>query len=321
MQYPNVPFGRRHEDSATIPPPKALPLNPGAALTSPLLDAHAVVFAAPPFKGEFVAKSQQKLYYYDNRGTIVPSMNVTSTTKDVFFMGFLDNDSVRMCTGLVDPVTKILTIELRSPGVAARVLRTIQLPAKYAYSSLDTTISLTGVNLNVAPYVSFIVLVNTATNGDLVNAMLRVPLASDVIEDIDVGTESQYPWLLVSYCTQCNDVRRAVFTGAAHRVSSADTLGAFSIVCGGNFYEVMYPTTYLPTPSLSAAVNPYQLIVPVTSDVVTFSTSVSEDGATLGGSLPSQRMFSRIHFDAWLRDIALNKGSLYAAVRRTTSKI
>ncbi len=321
MQYPQIPFGHRAEDNAMIPPPKALTLNPGAALTSPLLDAHAIVFAAPPFKGEFVAKSQKKLYYYDKNGAVVPSLTVTSATKDVFFMGFLDNDAVRLCTGVVDLATKQLIVELRTPGAAVRVLRTLQLPTDYVYSSLDTTITLTGVNLNVAPHVSFIVLVNKATNGDLVNKMLRVASDSDTVEEVDIGTGSQFPWLLVSYCTQCTDVKRAVFTGAAHRVSSADTLGSISIVSGGNFFEVMYPTTYLPTPSLAAALNPYQMIVPVTSDVITFSTSVSGDGATLGGSLPTQRMFSRNHYDAWLRDIALNKGSLYAAVRRRTSKI
>jgi len=321
MQRTKIPFGYRYEDNAMIPPPKALPLNPGAALTSPLLDAHAIVFAAPPFKGEFVAKSQRKIYYYDKRGTVIPSLNVTSSSKDVFFMGFLDNDSVRLCTGVVDPVTKQLVIELRSPGVGVRVLRTVQLPVEYAYSSVDTTITLTGVYLNRAPHVSFIVLVNKADNGGVINKMLRVSLASDVVEVVDIDTNSQYSWLLVRYCTQCTDVRHAVFTGAAHRVSSVDTLGAISIVSGSNFYEVMYPTTYLPTPALPASMNPYQLIIPVTSDVVTFSSSVSENGASLGGSLPTQRIFSRSHFDAWLRDISLNKGSLYAAVRRTTSKI
>ena len=321
MQHNRIPFGHRHEDNAMIPPPKSLPLNPGATLTSPLLDAHAMVFAAPPFKGEFVAKSQRKIYYYDNHGTVVPSLSVTSLSKDVFFMGFLDSDSVRLCTGVVDPVTKQLTIELRAPGVGVRMLRTVQLPVEYAYSSVDTTIMLTGVYLNKAPHVSFIVLANKADNGSVINKMLRVSLTSDAVEVVDIGANSQYSWLLVRYCTQCTDGRHAVFTGAAHRVSSADTLGAISIVSGSNFYEVMYPTTYLPTPALPASMNPYQLIIPVTSDVVTFSSSVSENGASLGGSLPTQRMFSRNHFDAWLRDVSLNKGNLYAAVRRTTSKI
>jgi len=321
MQNPHVPFGRRFEDNATIPPPKALLLNPGAALTSPLQDAHAVVFAAPPFKGEFVAKSQRKLYYYDSRRTVVPSLTVTSATEDVFFMGFLDSDAVRLCTGTIDPGTKVLTVELRVPGEPVKVLRTVQLPTEFAYSSLDTTIELTGAYLAKAPHVSFVVLVNKATNGSAVNKLLRVSTMSDVVEIVNIGTDSQYPWLLVNFCTQNTDTNRAVFTGPVHRVSSADTLGSLSIISGGNFFEVMYPTTYLPTPPLPASVNPYQLIVPVTSDVVTFSSSVSADGATLGGSLPMQRMFSRNHFDAWLRDIALNKGSLYAAVRRTTSKL
>jgi len=321
MQRTKIPFGYRYEDNAMIPPPKALSLNPGAALTSPLLDAHAMVFAAPPFKGEFVAKSQRKIYYYDNRGTVVPSLNVTSLSKDVFFMGFLDSDSVRLCTGVVDPGTKVLTVELRVPGEPVKVLRTVQLPTEFAYSSLDTTIELTGAYLAKAPHVSFIVLVNKAANGSAVNKLLRVTTMSDVVEIVNIGTDSQYPWLLVNFCTQNTDTNRAVFTGPVHRVSSADTLGAISIVSGNNFYEVMYPTTYLPTPALPASMNPYQLIIPVTSDVVTFSSAVSENGATLGGSLPTQRMFSRNHFDAWLRDVSLNKGNLYAAVRRTTSKI
>jgi len=321
MQNPNIPFSRRFEGSELIPPPKALMLNPGAATTSPLHDTHAVVFAAPPFKGEFIAKSQRKLYYYDKNGSIVPSLTVTSTTKDVFFMGFLDNDSVRLCVGVVDPVTKRLVVELRVPNEPAKALRTLQLPVEYAYSALDTSIELTGAFLNKAPHVSFVVLVNKATNGSAVNKMLRVTAMSDVVEVVNIGADSQYPWLLVSYCTACTDGRRAVFTGNVHRVSSADTLGTFSMVSGGNFYEVMYPTTYLPTPAMPAVSNPYQLIVPVTSDVVTFSSSASEDGGALGGSLPMQRMYSRPYFDAWLRDVALNKGNLYVSVRRTATKL
>jgi hypothetical protein len=325
MQAPYFRSQFRPETARLIAPPDALNANSGAALVPPTTEDHSYSFATVPFDGSMIVKSKRAIHYFDKRGTVNPGLQITSTSEDVYFCGMNmeRGNTVRLVYGIMNPTTKELVINEKlllpdNTTVVRQIIR-VYLPAIYKYDPLSTHIMFSSLpTAKAGTSVSFEVIVNKKADGTDISHSIQVKYTRNAgvqIVDTDLA-DGIYPWLHVSYRTtfQNSPVSQnysTTYAAGVRRSSEASSGGIVSILSGGNYLDIMYNEGYLPVPTLNASLDPYMLLVPINSDIVVMSSSISSDGTKRGGSVPQQRVFSRPSFDNWLAAVAANGGSLY----------
>lgn len=303
------------------PPTKFGKFDSGVAFTLPVNEPHGYMFGCPPFDGSFVVKGRRTIYYYNSAGSLVPPLTVPqpSATSEVFFITF--NTAVRNVIeyyyGVLETTSRLLSIYSVKTGVnnyATTTTKLVELTIpNYGATSLNSSIFLD--RISGLKGMVFDMLINTTVNGSVMKRVLNIHVEGATLTDTELTglNGRKLSSALYTYRTLSrSDKNGGIYAGAIRRNSETDSDGVISLLHCGSHFDVIYPNNYgIPVPTINPTLKPYQRIVPVTMDVIGISSSVSDDGATVGGSSPHQRMFDRMKFDEWMRFCCENGGCIW----------
>jgi len=299
-----------------MPPQHKTYHHSGSPTTPPISAPGAYMFPVVPYNGAVMVKHPKNITYFNRTGAIVPSLSVVST--DITLFGMFDLSDISHIAYVYATISSANVISVRAvksalDGTAGSdvVLFTKQLPA-YGYTEGNTFFMINGIEWLNPDRVQIVLIVNRQNGAMNEKRELRFSKNGDVVDSpiMDSFGNILTSSILLTYRSAI-DGTDGIYTSSIRRASEADSNGALSVAFGGMYSDIIYPNTIgVPVPTLSPSINPVQHIVPVTLDTVAVSTCVGQDGSP-GASAPHQRVFDRVHFDAWLKTCAINGGSMY----------
>jgi len=322
--YANSPYTKparyltftQQVSNMAMPPQHRTSYHSGKATLPPINVAGAYMFPVVPYNGSFIVKHPKNIAYFDKTGAIVPSLSAVSA--DITLFGMFDLSDIEQIAYVYLTIStsniasvRVVKAKLDGSGGSNSVLFTKQLPA-YGYTEANSFFLINGIEWVSAEKIQIVLIVNRQKGAVNEKRELRFSSVGEIQDSpiMDAYGTTLESDVLLTYRSAI-DGGIGVYTSSIRRASEVDSNGALCVIHGGMYQDVIYPNTIgVPVPTPQPSLNPVQHIIPVTKDTVAISTSVCKDGSA-GASSPHQRVFDRVHFDAWLQTCAINGGSMF----------